>query len=339
MEEEAKAELGIDESEPSVPSDVDELFSSLKGAARQDCEVQRKQAYDEIGLTGKEGQRIAENLGLRYNGIQLLGQYGQDMYTFTAGADAGHTTINATSYDEAAQKLDRARIHLATTEKSLLKLTKKSAWPWKKEEESPPEEEIVEPVARIEPPQFQTRRSPGVTGEPAEATEEEAILVQELAVSKVQIDKLQNEVKQLHAELQQKIAPIQAQIGAGGQRQLQATKQLVALMTNLEHELIQVDDQIGYYTERIVSQKLTPSGKVKILLERFGTKAEQALAEAQKNLDKVGQAVGRYRQWPAKSSADVEAGEQYLAALYQNTYNILFGLLQDTQELSFALAA
>jgi hypothetical protein len=228
-----------------------------------------------------------------------------------------------------------------------LNLTKNALWPWDKSTEATEapepagqEDAAVEPIIRIEPPQFQTRKSPGVTGEPAEATPEQSVLIQELAASKVRVEQLRVEVGQIQATLNQRIAPIQEKIGAEGQNQLRATKQLAVLMTKLDQELVQANDQIGYYSTQAISKKLTPSEQVKVLLDRFGVKAEKAIAEAQANLDEITQVVvGKYKQWPAKTSATVDPEEQYLATLYQNTFNTIAGLLDDTQELNFALMA
>ena len=198
----------------------------------------------------------------------------------------------------------------------------------------------MDPTVRIEPPSFLSRKSPQVPeGEPVEATPDQAELMQGLAASKATVDQLRSQVQQAQLELQEKLAPITTQIGEEGQNQLRATKALAALMAELDQRLIQADDQIGYYAEAVKSGKLTPSAQVKILLERFGPKAAQAIAEAQKNLDEISQVtVGKYRQWPAKTSA-VDGDDQYLASLYQNAYNTIAGLLDDVQELNFALAA
>ena len=330
---------------------TDSLFTLLKTTALQDCKA--------IGInptttpTDDEGNRIAQQLGLIYNGLQEQVPPKPSLYTFTEPTTK--SSFLASNFDEAKEGAERMSrkfygeefgtprgiLPSGQTESSKLNLKKVSVWPFGKPDVPEEQEgEVVEPVARIEPPKFQTRRSPGITEEPTEATPEQAELIQGLATSKTHIEQLQLEVSQIQDELKQKIAPIQAQIGLEGQNQLRATKQLVAMMAELEQELIQAGDQVGYYTEQVVSQKLTPSAKVKILLERFGAKAEQAISEAQKNLDEISQVVvGKYRQWPTKTSAVEGIDEQYLATLYQNAYNTMAGLLDDVQELNFALMA
>lgn len=346
MEDEAKAEL-LDEDGEDIPECTEDVLLLLTFAARRSCKAAGIE--DPMALpTDEEGNAIAQRLELIYNGLQEQVPPGLPLYTFTDPATK--SSFLATNFEEAQEGLSRIR---ATSFSNPLDISqasrfsklnlKKTAitWPWDKSDV--PEEqkdEVVEPVARIEPPKFQVRRSPGITEEPVEATPEQAELVQGLAASKTHIAQLQLEVKQIQDELKQKIAPIQAQIGLEGQNQLRATKQLVAMMAELEQELIQAGDQVGYYTEQVVSQKLTPSAKVKILLERFGPKADQAISEAQKNMDEISQViVGKYRQWPTKTSAVEGIDEQYLATLYQNTYNTIAGLLDDVQELNFALMA
>lgn len=324
MEEEAKAELS-DTNEEII--NTDDLFIVLKMAALQDRKA----------------------MGMNPEGMDHVCAYCQSVYDDDTGKPIRRLTpeeyaavqshgICSECYADQMRKFEEYR---ARQQASKLTLKKVSVWPFGKAEEPEEQEgEVVEPVARIEPPKFQTRRSPGITEEPAEATPEQAELIQGLATSKTHIEQLQLEVKQIQDELKQKIAPIQARIGAEGQNQLRATKQLVVMMAELEQELIQAGDQVGYYTEQVVLQKLTSTAKVKILLERFGPKAEQAIAEAQKNLDEISQVVvGKYRQWPTKTSAVEGIDEQYLATLYQNAYNTMAGLLNDVQELNFALMA
>ncbi len=343
MEDEAKAELleegGEEDSEEDgedIPESTEDVFLLLTLAASRNCKAQLNIPTDE------EGRVIAQQLGLIYNGLQETRspQSAQSaVYTFTEPTTgSSFLALNLDdAYERALKVIERFDIQA-----SKLNLTKKAIdWPWGKSET--PEEQVdetVEPTTRIEPPKFLTRRSPGITGEPAEATPEQAELIQGLAASKTHVNQLQIEVKQLQDELNQKIAPIQAQIGVEGQNQLRATKQLVAMMAELEQELVQVDNQIGYYSEQAIAKKLTPSEKVKILLERFGAKAEQAIAEAQKNMDEIEQIiVGKYKQWPTKTSAIEGIDEQYLATLYQNMFNGIAGLLSDVQELNLALVA
>ena len=324
MEEEAKAELSNNEE----VTNTDSLFAALKATARQDRKV----------------------MGINPEGMENVCAYCQSVYDDITGEPIRRLTPEEYATVQShgicgpcgVDQIRKAKEYKAQQQASKLDLTKKAIeWPWSKPDAPEEQEgEVVEPTTRIEPPQFQTRRSPGITGEPAEATPEQAELIQGLAASKTRITQLQTEVKQIQDELKQKIAPIQARIGAEGQNQLRATKQLVAMMTELSQELVQADNQIGHYSEQVVSKKLTPSEKVKILLERFGAKAEQAIAEAQKNLNEIEQVVvGKYRQWPAKISAVEGVDEQYLATLYQNAFNTIAGLLDDVQELNFALAA
>ncbi len=337
MEEEAKAEFADTGEGEDIPESTEDVLLLLTLAARQNCKAQLNIPTDE------EGRVIAQQLGLIYNGLQEQVPPKSSVYTFTEPTT--RSTILASNFDEAREGMFNVieRFRPTQQQSSKLNLTKTSIdWPWSKSDPEEKSEELVdetvEPVARITPPQFQTRKSPGITGEPAEATPEQAELINSLAMSKTQVDQLQLEVKQIQDELRTKIAPIQAQIGAEGQNQLRATKQLVAMMAELEQELIQADNQIGYYSEQVVSKKLSSSEQVKILLERFGAKAEQAIAEAQKNLDEIEQViVGKYRQWPTKTSAGID--EQYLATLYQNAYNTIAGLLNDVQELNLALMA
>lgn len=346
MEEEAKAELS-DENSEDVPECTEDVFLLLTLAARQKCKAM---GIDSVGApTDEEGNRIAQRLGLIYNGLQEQVPPKLPLYTFTDPTTK--SSFLASNLEEAQEGISQMREHFSDSpdifqsfQSSKLNLTKNAVWPFGKSdvpEEQPDDDEVVDPVARIEPPKFQTRRSPGITEEPAEATPEQTELIQGLATGKTHIDQLQLEVSRIQDELKQKIAPIQAQIGEIQQRQLHATKQLVSMMAELEQELIQADNQIGYYTEQVASKKLTPSEKVKILLERFGAKAEQSIAEAQKNLDEISQiVVGKYRQWPTKTSAIVDdTDDQYLAALYQNMYNTTAGLLEDVKELNFALTA
>ena len=340
MEEEAKAELSNDD---SVAANADDLFVVLKIAARQD---RRAMGIPLTTPTDEEGNTIAQRLGLIYNGLQEQVPPKSPLYTFTDPITK--SSFLATDFEEAQEGISRMRERSFSNPSDISQARqfsklnlKKTAITWPFGKPDVPEEqegEVVEPVARIEPPKFQTRRSPDITEKPVEATPEQAELIQALATSKTHIEQLQLEVKQIQDELRQKIAPIQTQIGVEGQNQLSATKQLVAMMAELEQELIQAGDQVGYYTEQVVSQKLTPTAKVKILLERFGPKAEQAISEAQKNLDEISQVVIiKYRQWPTKTSVVEGIDEQYLATLYQNAYNTMAGLLDDVQELNFAL--
>ncbi|KKK86907.1 hypothetical protein LCGC14_2758550 [marine sediment metagenome] len=328
MEEEAKAELSDEEGE-DIPESTEDVLLLLTLAARQDCKA----------------------MGINPEGMEHVCAYCQSVYDDVTGEPIRQLTPEEYAAVQShgicgtcrADQMEKFREYKAQqSQASKLNMQKNAiGWPWSKSDE--PEEQVdeaVEPTSRIEPPQFQTRKSPGVIGEPAEATPEQAELIQGLATSKVHIEQLQMEVRQIQDELKQKIAPIQAQIGAEGQNQLRATKQLVAMMSELEQELVRADNQIGYYSEQVVAKRLTPSEKVKILLERFGAKAEQAIAEAQKNMDEIEQVVvGKYRQWPAKTSAIEGVDEQYLATLYQNTFNTIAGLLTDVQELNIALVA
>jgi len=143
----------------------------------------------------------------------------------------------------------------------------------------------------------------------------------------------------MQKELQTKIAPLQKELGAAGQNQMRATRALAALMKQLNHTLIQVDNQVAEYTEVPVRRKLTAADKIKVLLDKFGEAATQALAEAENNLNQIEQVVvGRYRQWPKKTSAEISTDDQFVAALYQETYNILADFLDVTNELNIALA-
>ncbi|KKM73653.1 hypothetical protein LCGC14_1408240 [marine sediment metagenome] len=334
MEEEAKAEFADTGEGEDIPESTEDVFLLLTLASRRDRKA----------------------MGINPEGLDHVCAYCQSVYDDQTGESIrqlspeeyatvqSHGICGDCTADQ-MRKMEEFRAQRARQiqSNSNLNMRKKAIdWPWSKSDV--PEEqvdEVVEPTTRIEPPQFQTRKSPGVTGEPAEATPEQAeLMVQGLATSKTHIEQLQMEVRQIQDELKQKIAPIQAQIGEVQQQQLRATRQLVAMMSELEQELIQADNQIGYYTEQVVTKKLTPSEKVKILLDRFGSKAEQAIAEAQKNLDEIEQiVVGKYRQWPTKTSVVEGADEQYLAALYQNMYNTIAGLLTDVQELNIALVA
>ena len=324
MEDEAKAELSKSEDE-DIPESTEDVLLLLTLAARQNRKA----------------------MGVNPEGMEHVCAYCQSVYDDTTGEPIRQLTpeeyATVQSHGICSRcAADQIKKHKAQPQASKLNLTKTAiGWPWGKSDE--PEELAegeVEPAARIEPAQFQTRKSPGIVGEPAEATPEQAELIQELAASKTRVEQLRLEVNQIQDELKQKIAPIQAQIGAEGQNQLRATKQLVTMMAQLEQELVQADNQIGYYSEQVTTKKLAPSEKVKILLERFGAKAEQAIAEAQKNMDEIEQVVvGKYRQWPTKTSVVEGIDEQYLATLYQNTYNTVAGLLTDVQELNIALAA
>lgn len=329
MEEEAKAEL-VDKEGEDIPESTEDVFLLLTLAARQDRKA----------------------MGMNPEGMDHVCAYCQSVYDDDTGKPIRRLTpeeyatvqshgICSECRADQMRKFEEYKVRQQQQQASKLDLTKKAVWPFDKAKEPEEQEgEVVEPTARIEPPKFQTRRSPGITDEPAEATPEQAELIQALATSRTHIERMQFEVKQIQDELKQKIAPIQAQIGVEGQNQLRATKQLVGIMAELEQELVQADNQVGYYTEQVVSQKLTPSAKVKILLERFGDKATQAIAEAQKNMDEISQVVvGKYRQWPTKTSAVEGIDEQYLATLYQNMYNTTAGLLDDVQELNFALMA
>lgn len=324
MEDEAKAELG------EGVTDTDSLFASLKATIKQDrkamgmnpegmdhvCSYCRG-VYDDI-----TGDIIRPLTDEEYATVQSHGICGQC---------AGRLRQDLVDY-RAAQKLQQA---------STKGVTKTAVnWPWSKDdpEEVPPTvDETVEPAMRIDSPKMLKQKSPGVDDSaPPEASPEQAELMQSLATSKTRVDQLKLEVNRLQIELQQTLAPIQAQIGEEGNNQLRATKALVDLMRALDQELIQTGNQIGYYTEAVVSKKLTPSTQVTLLLDKFGVKAEQVLAEAQANFDKIAElTVGQYKQWPRKSAATEI--DTYLATLYQNTYNTIADLLGDVQELNVAL--
>ena len=327
MEEEAKAEMNQDE-----VTDTDSLFASLQSNARQDRKA----------------------MGMNPEGMDSVCAWCQSVYDDVTGkpirqlTPEEYATVQSHGMCSACNAIQQAKMDEVRNQRELqrtakLNLTKTAIdWPWSKSEDLtvPDEGEAVDPTVRIEPPSFLSRKSPQVPeGEPVEATPDQAELMQGLAASKATVDQLRSQVQQAQLELQEKLAPITTQIGEEGQNQLRATKALAALMAELDQRLIQADDQIGYYAEAVKSGKLTPSAQVKILLERFGPKAAQAIAEAQKNLDEISQVtVGKYRQWPAKTSA-VDGDDQYLASLYQNAYNTIAGLLDDVQELNFALAA
>ncbi|KKK54127.1 hypothetical protein LCGC14_3087880, partial [marine sediment metagenome] len=187
MEDEAKAELSDEEGE-DIPESTEDVFLLLTLAAQQELKslqgIKRKTAIGE--LSDAEGQWIAGQLGLLYNGIQDYGGYMPNTYVMTDPLT--ETSFNPRSLEEATQKLQEKRQLFKQTSK--LNLTKNAIdWPWNKP--NVPEEQVdetIEPTTRIEPPQFQTRKSPGVSGEPAEATPEQAELIQGLAASKTHID-------------------------------------------------------------------------------------------------------------------------------------------------------
>ncbi len=207
---------------------------------------------------------------------------------------------------------------------------------------SKPEQEKSEEgsALRLEPPKFLSRKAPNVEEtEAVEGTPEEARFVQQLTEGKAKIDQIQNKITEMQRELQTRIAPLQKELGTEGQGQMRATRALTTLMRQLNHTLIQVDNQVAQYIEVPASRsKLTSAEKVEILLDKFGEAALRAITEAEDNLNQIEQVVGRYKQWPKKTSADINADDQFIAALYQETYNTLADFLDVTNELNLALA-
>jgi hypothetical protein len=312
------------------PRNVDELHAAL---TEQAFNV-RKKTY---GIASEEGMQIAQALHVDFGGILDRGQYGSPMYTFTDPITK--STFMADTLETAQEKLSVLRSRFGVT-------ASKTA----QEEPLPPgtilgpQGEIVsQPKGsplRIEPPQFLTRKEPKIEEEEAvAATPEETALIQELNAGKQQIDTIQNQIAGMQKELQIKIGPLQQELGVKGQAQMKATRALITLMRQLGHTLIQADDKIGHYIEAPLTHKLTASDKLKVLLEQFGDRATQVLAEAEQNLNRIEQAVViKYKQWPKKTSADIEAEDQFIATLYQNTYNALADLLDAANELNQVLA-
>jgi len=327
------------------PRNVDALHKALTEKA---FNARVKKAFDEIGLTDSEGQRIAETLGVQYNGIQRKEQFGQDDFVFTDPVTG--SSFNSGDLETAANELKITRQRFANVQ-----FAKKLAQQEEEKDLPPgtvlgpggeiiskpgePEEPEKLPL-RLEPPRFLTRKAPGIDeSKIVEAIPEEAQFVEQITASKAQIDDIRSKIATMQKELQTKIAPLQKELGAAGQNQMRATRALAALMKQLNHTLIQVDNQVAEYTEVPVRRKLTAADKIKVLLDKFGEAATQALAEAENNLNQIEQVVvGRYRQWPKKTSAEISTDDQFVAALYQETYNILADFLDVTNELNIALA-
>lgn len=323
--------------------DVKKLHDALIQAMRK--KYPRKFAFDPARLQASkispaEGEQIAEQLGVVFNGIQPTVK-GPGFYLFTDPATG--STFAGDTLQTAQESLEEMRAKFAR---------KKQARD--DEEELPPGtllgpggeiisepgKEEEDPPLKLEPPRFLSRKPPGVEEEAAEeATPEEAQFIEEINEYGKKIDQIQQEITALQKEMQTKIAPLQKEMGAATQGQMRATKALTTLMDQLQHTLIQVDDKLVEFSKVPAKTRLTPTQKVKILLDKFGDDAARVLAEAQENLDTIANIVGRYKQWPKKMSADDETTDKYLAALYQETYNALADLLDTANELNFTLAA
>ena len=160
MEEEAKAEFADTGEGEDIPESTEDVLLLLTLAARQNCKAQLNIPTDE------EGRVIAQQLGLIYNGLQEQVPPKSSVYTFTEPTT--RSTILASNFDEAREGMFNVieRFRPTQQQSSKLNLTKTSIdWPWSKSDPEEKSEELVdetvEPVARITPPQFQTRSKQG----------------------------------------------------------------------------------------------------------------------------------------------------------------------------------
>jgi len=321
--------------------DVDELRDVLTQAAFKSLQKKSQFDLDDLGerpsetasnIVDKKGKEIAEGLNLIYNGIQELGPEKGGTFVFTDPITK--STFFADTFEEAEVNLSEMRKRFSSKKKAEEEKKPTLYDQWGNPIES-------EPEINIEPPSFLTRKAPGVTEEPEEATPEEASLMQELQESKMRVDTLQTQIATVQAKVQQELAPLQQEAGKEAQRQLRATRQLAAIMNRLEHQLIRAGNLVGQYIEKPAPRKLTAAQKVKTLIEAFGEEAEKVLKEAEDNLNQVIEIVGKYKQWPARRSSKKIAenpDEAYVIRLYQETYNMLTDLFNEIQDLNMQLS-